>query len=634
MGPAEGFICQLAVEGTRLANGALMVTEWRGWTALLRGDRLRTGIAAASSLLASVGAIVLPRAVTRAFESLLDGGGVGDVDALASVAALLLGQAVARVVSSVLFSVAADRVLARLRVMLFSRLLGNELAYYEAEPVARLSARLEHDSEVVHGLFATTLPGVLGSGVLAIGAAASMLAVSWRLGVTMGAAMVVLALVAGRAAREVQKISRAASDAFADCAAVSQGALENIRTVRLLAGEDSETARYRKTNDILLAAQRRRAVASASLSSGMRFAAIAVTTLVLLLGAGLSSRGQLGLAALGQFLVYAFVAALSFGQMGDALSEWSRARGPLERVGELLSRSPKLSVKGGREGGDVRGEIQLSGVCFRYPSRPEERAIEAMSVKIRAGERVALVGASGAGKSTIAALITKLYAPDAGRITLDGVDVAELCGTWLRRRIAVVPQDVVLSFGTIRENIAYGVDGARAEDIERAAVVARAHDFIIGLERGYDTIVGDRGTQLSGGQRQRIALARAILRDPRVLILDEATSALDAENEHLVDHALRGWLGRRTTIVITHRRSTLDLVDRIVVLERGRVVQSGSRAELEASEGPFRSLFAPSASGTAPAVTALEETRRARFALDPRPHRRRMVSGPWRVSGV
>ena len=611
-----------------------MMVEWRGWTVLLRGDRLRTVVAVGLSLVASVGAIVLPRSVARAFEGLMGGEGARDVEALAIVFALLFGQASARMLSSVMFAVAADRVLARLRVMLFSRLLGNELAFYEAEPVARLSARLEHDSEVVHGLFASTFPGILGSGVLAVGAAVSMLSVSWRLGITMGVAMVVLALAAGRAARKVQTISRAASDAFADTVAVSQAALDNIRNVRLLAGEEHEIVRYGAANDLLLAAQRRRAFASAALSSGMRLAAVLVTTLVLMLGASLLSRGQLGVSALGQFLVYAFVAAFSFGQMGDALSEWSRARGPLERVVELLSRAPKLSVKGGREGGAVRGEIVLDRVCFRYPSRPDERAIEQLSLAIRAGERVALVGASGAVKSTIAALVTKLYAPDSGRITLDGVDVGELCGTWLRRRIAVVPQDIVLSFGTIRENIAYGVDGATAEEIQRAAAVARAHDFIVNLERGYDTIVGDRGTQLSGGQRQRIALARAILRDPRVLILDEATSALDAENEHLVDHALRGWLGRRTTIVVTHRRSTLELVDRVVVLEKGSVVQSGSRAELEATEGPFRSLFAPRGAGTASASTGPEGTRRARFALDPRICRPRLVSGPWRVSGL
>jgi ATP-binding cassette subfamily B protein len=267
-----------------------------------------------------------------------------------------------------------------------------------------------------------------------------------------------------------------------------------------------------------------------------------------------------------------------------------KALGAAERVFELLDRAPSMPREGGLELAKPVGTIELRGVAFRYPARRDLEVLKGVDLEVRPGEVVALVGPSGAGKSTIAALVMRLYDPDAGSVLFDGHDLRELDPTSLRRQIGVVSQEPMLFSSTIAENIRYGRETATDEELYAAARAANAHDFIMSFPEGYKTRVGERGVQLSGGQKQRVAIARAVLKDPRVLVLDEATSALDAESEHLVKEALDRLRRGRTTLIIAHRLSTVKDADRVLVMEGGRVVQSGDHATLLAEDGLYRRL--------------------------------------------
>jgi ATP-binding cassette subfamily B protein len=302
------------------------------------------------------------------------------------------------------------------------------------------------------------------------------------------------------------------------------------------------------------------------------------------------ARHELTVGDLTSFLVYTLLVGFSLGALADLWAEFLRALGAAERVFELLDRRPLMPRRGGRTLESVTGEVEIDRVTFRYPSRPETEVLSSLSVRIEPGEVVALVGPSGAGKSTIAALLLRFYDPDAGAIRLDGNDLRELDPGWLRRHIGLVAQEPLLFSTSIAENIRYGRPEASRDKIEAAARAANADGFIAEFPSGYDTVVGERGVLLSGGQKQRIAIARALLKDPRILILDEATSALDAQVEHLVVEALDRLMQGRTTLVIAHRLSTVRRADRVLVIDRGNVIETGRHDELVARDGLYRRL--------------------------------------------
>ena len=281
------------------------------------------------------------------------------------------------------------------------------------------------------------------------------------------------------------------------------------------------------------------------------------------------ARGEMTLGALTSFLVYTLVMAFALGGLADLWADFMRASGAAERVFELLDRTPKVPIEGGAKPASARGEVALKDVVFAYPSRPEIGVLQGLSLSLPAGKVVAVVGASGAGKSTIAGLIGRLYDPEGGAVEFDGQDIKSLDPGWLRQQIGVVAQEPILFSTTIADNIRYGNPGATDEEVEAAAKAANAHDFVVGFPEGYKTMVGERGVQLSGGQKQRVAIARALLKDPKMLILDEATSALDAESEHLVQQALDR-LMERTTLVIAHRLSTVVGADQVAVMDAGK----------------------------------------------------------------
>ena len=363
-----------------------------------------------------------------------------------------------------------------------------------------------------------------------------------------------------------------------------------IRTVRTLAAEEEEAGRYEKSTQLTFDRARRRAVVVAvwgGLTSVVGYGALLG---VLGYGGMLVSTGQITVGALGSFILYGLFLSSSLADLSDRWAALKKASGSAARVIELLERSAGAAERGTRQLGVVNGGIEFKDVHFSYPTRLGAQVLTGLNLSVAAGEVVALVGASGAGKSTVAALLARLYEPTRGAVYLDGCDLAELDPHWLRQRISSVSQEPILFSGTLTDNIRYGQEDVNFDRVEAAARAANAHEFIQLFPDGYNTRVGERGLQLSGGQKQRVAIARALLRAPRVLILDEATSALDSENEFLVQEALGRLMQGRTTLLIAHRLSTVKGANRVFVLEEGRVVQSGNHASLMREGGLYRRL--------------------------------------------
>jgi len=301
--------------------------------------------------------------------------------------------------------------------------------------------------------------------------------------------------------------------------------------------------------------------------------------------------GAMSAGTLGQFLLYAVLAAGALGALSEVWGELSQAAGAAERMGELLDEVPTVAAPTNPVAlPPPQGEVEFRDISFSYPARPNVSALHRLSFRVAPGETVAIVGPSGAGKSTIFSLLLRYYDPDSGEVLIDGTDIRRADPSAVRERIAIVPQEVTVLAASAAENIAFGRPGASRAEVEAAAKAALAHDFIMALENGYDTPVGERGVTLSGGQRQRLAIARAILRDAPILLLDEATSALDAESETLVQTALERLMKGRTTIVIAHRLATILKADRIFVMEDGQIIEEGSHADLVAKGGIYARL--------------------------------------------
>ena len=506
------------------------------------------------------------------------------------MAAVALVSAAAMGLRYFLFMLAGERVIARLRQDLYGRILDQEIAFFDQERTGDLMSRLSSDTATLQGTVSANISFGLRNLIQLLGGVVLLFLTSPRLTLVILAVVPAIAVGAVVYGRRIRRLSRQVQDAIAAGQAVAEESIAGVRTVRAFAAEPAEMARYDSAITRSLALARRRIRASSLFMAVTSFAGYASAALVFWYGGRLVQAGELSAGQLTSFLVYTLLVGFSLGALADLWADFLRAMGAGERVFELLDRAPRMPTTGGETLDPVAGRLELDAVDFRYPGRPDVQVLRGLSLAIDPGEVVALVGASGAGKSTVAALLLRFYDPDGGALRLDGVDLRRLDPAWLRRQIGLVAQEPLLFSSSVADNIRYGRPDATAVEIEAAARAANAHDFVSAFPDGYDTLVGERGVQLSGGQKQRVAIARAVLKDPRILVLDEATSALDAQAEHLVVEALERLMEGRTSLVIAHRLSTVRQADRVAVIEAGAVIELGRHEELLAQGGHYRRL--------------------------------------------
>ncbi|EDY18455.1 ABC transporter-related protein [Chthoniobacter flavus Ellin428] len=484
-----------------------------------------------------------------------------------TVALLLAGtlaiQAVLTFFYSYTFNFVGENAVVRLRQQLYDTLLSLPMKFFGEHRVGELTSRLSNDLTLLTDTLAGTVPQALRQMMMLFGGVVAIVAISPRLSLVMVSTFPVLMLVAVFLGRKVRRVSREAQDRLAESATIIEETFQGIANVKAFTNERYEVQRYGVGLHAYLNATLRGVRRRASLVSFIILGIFGSITFVMWYGATLMQAGRLSHGQLTTFTLYTLFVGGAVSSFAEVFSQLQRVLGAQERVQELLGETGEPAAEAGALE-RFRGDVEFAGVGFSYPSRPDLPVLRDLSLAARAGEKIALVGPSGAGKSTIVSLLLRFYEPDIGRILIDGAEAHTLALGSVRGNMAIVPQEVLLFGGSIRDNIAYGRPQATEEEIFEASRRAHCHEFISRFPEGYGTLVGERGVKLSGGQRQRIAIARALLKDPAILILDEATSSLDSESEALIQEALAELLIGRTSFIIAHRLSTVRQCDRIL----------------------------------------------------------------------
>ncbi|MDQ1300733.1 MAG: ATP-binding cassette, subfamily bacterial, partial [Chloroflexota bacterium] len=515
--------------------------------------------------------------------------------ALAALLLISVAQALMGFGQTWLIGRVGERVVANLRTALYEHMHRMPLSFFASTRVGELTSRLSNDVTTIQEAVTSTILNLVSQTVVLIGGITIILVMSWQLTLVILAVVPLAVFGILLLGRVIRRLSRQVQDNLAELTATAEEALAGVRIVKSFAREPYEVARYGDRVEQLYRTSMARVKVRAIVTPIIGFLAFATIAVVLWVGGRLVIAGQLTPGQLVAFLLYTIMVASPIGIFTALYSQFQQAIGASDRIFDLLDTPPEM-----RDDLDaqplppITGEVRFEGVTFDYGDYAEARVVlREIDLVAAPGQVIALVGPSGAGKTTLVNLIPRFYDPTAGRITIDGHDIRHVQVRSLRQQIGIVPQETALFSGNVRDNIRYGKLDATQAEIEAAAQAANAHDFIMTLAQGYDTLVGERGVKLSGGQRQRVAIARAILKNPRILILDEATSSLDTESEQAVQEALDRLMRQRTTFVIAHRLSTIVNADRIVVLEGGQIVEQGAHAALLAREnGLYRRMAA------------------------------------------
>lgn len=488
------------------------------------------------------------------------------------------------------FDYATALVTLRIRLDLFTSLIRQDIAFYDTAKTGDTMSRLTSDCQTISSTVSTNVNVFMRNGVMLIGALAFMILMSWRLAMVTFIAVPLVGFITKAYSSFYDKISEKLQQTIAETNQMAEEVVSTMRTVRSFACEKKELKRFEDRLSSTLSVNRKKSIAYLFYTWNNEFCDNAILVAVLFYGGHLVMTGKMEKEQLITFLLYQMQLGENLYYLSYVMSGLMEAVGASRKVFDLMNRKPQFELDG-MQRPFVNGNITFSHVGFTYPSRPNNPVLKDLTLSIKSGETVALVGPSGGGKSSIVSLIEHFYEPDEGSVTLDGVPIKDINHVYYHQKVALVAQEPVLYNGSVRHNILYGCDFATEDDMLNASKMANVHDFVMELEKGYDTNCGEKGVQMSGGQKQRIAIARALVRNPAVLILDEATSALDTESEALVQQALSRCAQERTVIIVAHRLSTIEKANKIAVIVKGCLVQMGTHTELMTdTDGMYYSL--------------------------------------------
>ncbi|XP_007900472.1 ABC transporter B family member 1 [Callorhinchus milii] len=540
-----------------------------------------------------VSQVVAPYFFGKVIDSAMD-----SMDALDKMILILfgiyVGGAVCSFIRAYVFVLAGHRLVARLRKRLFGNIVRQEIAFFDENRTGELTNRLSSDTQMIQNALTVNLSMLLRYTIQIIGSIVLMFVVSPALTGVLLASIPVVAIGAVLYGEFMKRLRKNFQDELAAVGVTAEETISSIRTVRTFCSERKSEDFYCKGINQSYQIGKRLALAEGSFNGLVLTISQGAVVLVLWYGAKLVYDGRhnkpgISFGTLASFMVYSMNVAMAFGMLAALYGDFMQAVGASIRIFELLDRKPMIPCSGGNRLPFLDGRLEFQKVSFTYPTKQESQVLKEVTFTVSPGNMVALVGPSGGGKSTIVSLIERFYDPDSGRILLGGCDLQTLDPQWFRQKISVVSQEPTLFATSIKENITYGRE-ANMEEVIDAAKKANAHDFIMSFENGYNTVVGERGIRLSGGQKQRIAIARALIMDPALLLLDEATSALDAESEHLVKEAIDRVMQERTVLVIAHRLSTVRNASKVIVVEKGRIVECGTHKELLEKGGIYKKL--------------------------------------------